>query len=113
MLIEERIKNFLDVEFSEDDIGVYLETPAMLPSSFVVFQVVERSKENMINGVTIELLSYAPSKYESAVLDEKVRDAMEKLNNTTDITASLGGGNDNIDTSLKMYRYRCYYNLYY
>lgn len=113
MLIEERVKSFLDVEFSEDNIGIYLETPAELPASFVVFQTVERTKENLINGVTLEFLSYAPSKYESAVLDEKVREAMEKLNKTTDITASLGGGNDSPDTSLKRYRYRCYYNLYF
>lgn len=113
MLIEQRVKEFLDVEFAEDNIGVYLEIPEKLPSSLVVFTLIGRGKENHINEVTLEFLSYAPSKYESALLDEKVREAMEKLNETTDITASLGGGNDAPDTSLKRYRYRCYFNLYY
>ena len=113
MLIEERIKNFLEVEFSDDAIGIYLEFPKEMPSSFIVFQVIERGKENQINAVTLEFRSYAPSKYESALLDEKVREAMEKLNETTDITASIGGGNDDPDTTVKRYRYRCYYNLYY
>lgn len=113
MLIEQRVKEFLDVEFAEDEIGVYLETPKTLPATFIVFQLIERGKENQINACTLEFRSYAPSKYEAAVLDEKVREAMETLNETTDITAQLGGGNDNPDTSLKRYRYRCYFNLFY
>lgn len=113
MLIEERVKGFLDVEFAEEQIGVFLEIPENTPDTFVVFQLIERNKENHINGVTIELRSYAPSKYEAATLDQKVREAMEKLGEVTDITTRLGGGNDDPDTNLKKYRYRCYYNLYY
>lgn len=113
MLIEQRVKDFLDVEFAEDQIGVYLEVPETLPASFIVFQLIERGNENKINAVTLEFRSYAPSKYESAVLDEKVREAMDKLNETTDITSKLGGGNDDPDMNLKRYRYRCYYNLYF
>lgn len=113
MLIEERVKGFLDAEFADDEIQVYLEIPKTIPSSFVVFQLIERGRENLINACTLEFRSYAPSKYEAALLDEKVRDAMDKLHETTDITTQLGGGNDNPDTSLKRYRYRCYYNLFY
>ena len=113
MLIEQRVKEFLDVEFAEDEIGVYLETPETLPSTFIVFQLISRGKENQVNAATLEFRSYAPSKFEAATLDEKVRDAMEKLNSTTDISCRLGGGNDNPDTSFKRYRYRCYFNLYY
>lgn len=113
MLIEQRVKGFLDVEFAEDEIGVFLEIPKPLPATFVVFQLIERGKENQIDACTLEFRSYAPSKYEAAVLDEKVREAMERLNETTDISARLGGGNDNPDTNFKRYRYRCYYNLFY
>lgn len=113
MLIEQRVKEFLDVEFAEDQIGVFLEIPETIPATFVIFQLVDRGKENHIDAVTLEFRSYAPSKFEAATLDEKVREAMDKLNETTDITARLGGGNDNPDTSFKRYRYRCYYNLYY
>lgn len=113
MLIEQRVKEFLDVEFAEEQIGVYLEVPENTPSTFIVLQLIERGKENYINAATLEFRSYAPSKFEAATLDEKVREAMEKLNETTDISARLGGGNDNPDTVLKRYRYRCYYNLYF
>ena len=36
MLIEERVKGFLDAEFADDEIKVYLEIPESIPSSFVV-----------------------------------------------------------------------------
>lgn len=113
MLIEQRVKEFLDAEFAEEQIGVYLEIPNNTPDTFIVFQLVDRGKENRINEVTLEFRSYAPSKFEAASLDEKVREALEKLNEVSDITTHLGGGNDNPDTTLKRYRYRCYYNLYY
>ena len=113
MLIEERIRDFLLSELSEDNIGVYLETPQTLPQSFVVLQIAERDEENYINGVTMEFRSYAQSKYEAAILDEKVRNAMKTLHEGSDISAKLGGGNDSTDTALKMYRYRSYFNLYY
>ena len=113
MLIEERVKGFLDAEFADDEIKVCLEIPKDIPSSFVVFQLIGGGRENLIDACTLEFRSYAPSKYEAALLDEKVRDAMDKLNETTDITTQLGGRNDNPDTTLKRYRYRCYYNLFY
>ena len=113
MLIEERVKNFLDVEFAEENIKVYLETPETLPSSFIVFQLISRGKFDHVNAATLEFRSYAPSKYEAAVLDEKLRTALEKFHEETDVTCKIGGGNDDPDTTLKRYRYRCYYNLYY
>ena len=112
MLIEERIKNFLDTEFAESDVKVYLETPQTLPASFIVFDLIGRGESDYIEGTTFEFVSYAPSKYEAAILDEQVRDAMRKFHETTDISVKLGGGNNAPDTSLKRYRYRCYFNLY-
>ena len=112
-MIEERVKVFLNAEFAQDQIPVCLEVPKDIPSTFIVFQTVARSKEDQLNGVTLEFRSYAPTKYEAALLDEKVRAAMEKLHETSDISCELGGGNDNPDTVLKIPRYRCYYNLFY
>lgn len=113
MLIEEKVKNFLDGEFAEENIGVFLEIPETLPSSFIVFQLIGRGRENLVNEATLEFRSYAPSKYEAAVLDEKLRTALDKFHEESDVSCKLGGGNDDPDTVLKRYRYRCYYNLYY
>lgn len=113
MLIEERVRNYLEGVFQEEGIPVVLEIPEVIPDTFVLFQLVDRERENQINAVTLEFRSYAPSKYEAAELDEMVRDAMDDLHATSDITCQLGGGNDAPDTTLKRYRYRCYYNLFY
>ena len=113
MLIEETVKSYLDDVLEDLDVGIYVETPNELPGKFIVLQVINRGKENQINEVTMEFRSYAPSKYEAALLDEAVREAMENIVVLPDISSHLGGGNDNPDTVLKRYRYRCYFNLYY
>lgn len=109
-MIEVRVKTYLETAL--EGVSVWLETPKDISGKFVVIQLVDRDEKNLIDGATIEIRSYADSKYDAAVLDESVRDAMRTLNES-DITAHLGGGNDATDTSLKKYRYRCYYNLYY
>ena len=95
-----------------EGVSVYMETPKDISGKFIVLQLIDREKTNLIDAATIEIRSYADSKYDAAVLDESVRGAMEDLNQS-DITAKIGGGNDDPDTALKKYRYRCYYNLYY
>ena len=113
MLIEETVKAHLDTVFENTGVGVYLETPEVLPDKFIVFQLIDRGIENRINEVTLDFRSYAQSKYDAAMLDDTLRGAMDALNDGTDITCHLGGGNDDTDSVLKKYRYRCYYNLYY
>jgi len=109
-MIEVTVKEHLETML--DGIPVYMETPNDISGKFVVLQIIDREKNNLIDAATVEIRSYADSKYDAAVLDESVRGAMEDLNQS-DITAHIGGGNDDTDTSLKKYRYRCYYNLYY
>lgn len=109
-MIETTVKTYLDTAL--EGIPIHLETPNDTSGKFIVFQVIERGKENLINEATLEFRSYADSKYDAAVLDESLRGAMEDLNQS-DITTKLGGGNDDTDETLKKYRYRCYYNLYY
>lgn len=109
-MIELIVKNYLDTAL--EGVSVYMETPKDVLGKFVVIQLVDREKTNLIDAATLEIRSYADSKYDAAVLDESVRGAMEDFNRG-DITAKIGGGNDETDTTLKKYRYRCYYNLYY
>lgn len=112
-MIEETVKTYLDTVFGESGIPVLLEIPKNIPSKFIVFQLIDRGKENHINEVTIEFRCYAESKYDAAVLDEELRAALDAWNEGSDITLHLGGGNDDQDSILKKYRYRCYYNIYY
>lgn len=110
-MIEETVKNYLETVI--EDIPVYLETPKDMPEKFIVFQTIDRGKENHINEVTLEFRCFANSKYDAAVLDEALRSAMEAFHEGTDISCHLGGGNDDQDSVLKKYRYRSYFNLYY
>lgn len=111
MLIEQTILEYLQEAL--DMSNIYLEIPREIPETFVVFRIIDRGFSNQINEVTVEFQSYAPSKYEAAVLDELVRNAMNNINNLPSVSGRFGGGNDNPDTLLKIPRYRCYYNIFY
>lgn len=111
MLIEQRVLEYLQNELGMNDI--YMEIPRDRPEMFVVLRVTDRGMSNRINEVTIELSSYAPSKYEAAALDELVRNSMDNIIELDDISCRFGGGNDNPDTEIKIPRYRCYFNLFY
>lgn len=113
MLIEQIVKEYLNTVFAGEGVPVYLETPKTLPKKFIVFTLIDRGKENRINEVTLEFMSYADSKFEAASLDETLREAMEEIVTYPDISCRFGGGNDNPDNTLKKHRYRCYFNLYY
>lgn len=111
-MIEVTILNYLKTKLSMSDI--YLEIPKSIPDEFIVFQVVDRERENLIDAVTVEIYSYSTSKENACALDESVRNAMYDFTEEDDISASrLGGGNDAHDTTLKRYRYRCYFNITY
>lgn len=111
-MIEYIVSEYLREALGMD--AVYLETPKDLPEEFVVFHVVDRSRERLIDAVTIELYSYGLTHEKAAQLDERVRGAMYDITGLDEVSASrLGGGNDAPDTTLKRYRYRSYFNLTY
>ena len=112
MIIEAVVLAYLKQKLNTDE--VYMEIPEKLGGSFVTIQRVDASKRNLINAATLEIQAYAPTKYECALLDEQVREAMDNFAEEPEISASkFGGGNDSANTQIKKYRYRCYYNIYY
>lgn len=111
-MIETIILNYLKSKLETSD--VYLEIPKDIPSEFIVFQVVDRERENLIDAVTVEICSYSTSKALTCALDETVRNAMYDFTDEDSISSCrLSGGNDSQDTALKKYRYRCYFNITY
>jgi hypothetical protein len=111
-MIETKILDYLQRKLNMT--YVYLETPKTAHASYVVFQIVDRTRENYIDAVTVRLWSYGKTKEEAASLDELVRNAMYEITDVTDISSStLGGGADDYDTSLNKYRYSCYFNITY
>ena len=110
-MIETKIREYL---LSNVYTAIYLETPKTMPDECVIFRIIDRNWLNLIDTVTVEINSYAKTKEEAAELDASVRRAMNAFSYEDDISASkLSGGNDANDTTLKRYRYRCFYNITY
>jgi len=111
-MIEGKILDYLQRKLNTT--YVYLETPKNSHSSYVVFQIVDRTRTNRIDAVTVRLWSYGKTKEEASILDYMVRNAMNEITDLTNIYSSkIGGGADDFDTSLNRYRYTCYYNIAY
>lgn len=110
-MIETKIREHL---LSNVYTAIYLETPKTMPDECVIFRIIDRSWSNLIDTVTVEINSYGKSKESAMELDASVRRAMNTFAYEDDISASkLSGGNDANDTTLKRYRYRCFYNITY
>lgn len=111
-MIENKILDYLQRKLNTT--YVYLETPKTSHASYVVFQIVDRTRTNFIDAVTVRLWSYGKTKEEAAQLDQQVRNAMYDITDLSDISSSsLGGGADDYDTSLNKYRYSSYFNITY
>ena len=76
MLIEKTIRDYLLEKIA--NVPIEVEEPTN-KDKYVVFRVVERGKDDLINEVTVEFFSYGKSKLEAAMLDEEVRTAMENM----------------------------------
>lgn len=112
MIIESLIRTYLCEKLNMD--RIYPETPNDISGNMIIYRVIERGLENYLNSVTVEFFSYADSKLEAAELDESLREAMLAFCELDAISASqLGGGSDDMDSTLKKYRYRAYFNIYY
>lgn len=117
-MIEEIVLNYLKDNL---DVDVFLETPSNHSDTYVTMKLIGSGMDNHINAATFEFYCYSQSKYESAVLDRMLKEAMLGNESTsygiielsTISACKYGGGNDAPDTSKKAYRYRSYYNLFY
>lgn len=111
-MIEKTIRDYLVSKLGTNNI--FFETPNTFAGECVVIQIIDRTRENLIDAVTASIYSYAESKYDSAVLDEKVRIAMRDFDGEEDISSCrISGGSDAPDTTLKKYRYRSNFNIVY
>ncbi len=112
MLIEQLVLEYVKTKLNNQN--VFVQLPDTLPDKFVIMTISDRGKVDQINAVTMEIGSYSKdSKYDAAVLDESVRKAMEDITGDRDVSCRYGGGNDSPDSTLKMHRYRSYFNLYF
>lgn len=91
-----------------------LEVPERPPARFVVLEKTGSSRENHINTASFAVQSYAPSLFEAAELNERVKAAMDDLIQLPDIFSSKLDSDYNFtDTATKKYRYQAVYNITY
>jgi hypothetical protein len=108
-MIEIVIKNFLDSRLS---IPVLLERDSNMPKSYVLFEKTSSSKINRLCSSTFAFQSYAASMYEAALLNEKVKEAVEELITLEEISGiSLNSDYNFTDTETKEYRYQAVFDI--
>ena len=111
MMIETIVLDYLSSVLPEP---CSLEVPERPPALFVVLEKTGSSSENYINTASFAVQSYAPSLFEAAELNERVKAAMDDLIQLPDIFSSdLDSDYNFTDTSTKRYRYQAVYDIIY
>ena len=91
-----------------------LEVPERPPARFVLLEKTDSSRKNFINTATFAVQSYAPSLFEAAELNERVKAAMDELILLPDIfSAKLDSDYNFTDTATKKYRYQAVFDIIY
>ena len=107
LIVKEYLENTLNVP-------VFFEEQTDQHEKYVVIDKTGSSVENFIYTATFALQSYANTKYESAVLNESVKNAMDNIVNLNSVSKSkLNSDYDFTDTTKKKYRYQAVYDLVY
>jgi hypothetical protein len=108
-MIEVTIYNYLNNALS---VPVYTELPKEKPKRYVVLDKIGSSKENHLLSSTIAFQSYAESKYEAALLNEQVKEAVENMIELDEIAGvSLNNDYNFTDTTTKEYRYQAVFDI--
>lgn len=108
-MIEKILLDYLTTQLS---VPVYMEEPIDKPSSYVLIEKAGSGRENMIDSAFVNILSYADSLYNAAVLNELVKTAMYN-SVTLDAIGSckLNTDYNNTDTTTKRYRYCAVFDI--
>lgn len=108
MIIEEIVKKHLDEKLSVP-VKVKKETDL---NEYVLIEKTGGGKENYIFSATIAIKSYGPLLLDAALLNEKVKTAMESLTECDQVTkCDLNSDYHFPDRSIKAERYQAVFNI--
>ena len=108
-MIEIIIKQYLDGRLS---VPSFLEYPTAPPPKFVVFEKTGSDKNNHLPSSTFAFKSYAESMYESALLNDEVKEVVESMIELDEIRSiKLNSDYDFTDTTTKEYRYQAVFDI--
>ena len=96
-----------------ENIAIVFEQPANRPSSFILLQKIDGGETNKLKASTFSIKTKALKQYDSAVLNENIKDAMLGIAVLDEISGIRQGGEyGRIDTSNTMYEYETIWNIY-
>ena len=108
-MIEIIIKQYLDSRLS---VPAFLEYPVDRPPSFVIFEKTSSDKNNHLPSSVFAFQSYAESMYESAKLNEEVKEVVESMLELDEIRSiKLNSDYNFTDTTTKEYRYQAVFDI--
>ena len=109
-MVEKIVKDYLQ---SSLGIPVRLEEDK-LTNEYVLIEKTGSSTENHIASATLAVQSYSASLYGAASLNERVKEAMEKIIERNDISkCELNSDYNYTDTARKRYRYQAVFDIVY
>ena len=109
-MIEETILAYLKEKLG--GISVFMELPPDLPSKFVVIDKTGGWMENQIKHSTFAIQSYDATKFETASLNEKIKEVMLNMITLTEVSAvRLNSDYPFTDVSKKRYRYQAVFDI--
>lgn len=110
-MIEVIIKQYLDQVL---DVPIQMEHQENEPDSFVIFEKTGSSKQNHLRGAVFAFQSYGKSLYQAALLNEKVKEAIEGMIELDAVSGiHLNADYNFTDVDTKRYRYQAVFNINY
>ena len=110
-MIELVIKNYLDGHL---DAPSFFEHQSGLKGKYVLVEKLGGGKKNKLNSSVFAFQSYADSLFESAELNEKVKEVVEAMIELPEITGiQLNSDYNFTDTQTKKYRYQAVFDINY
>lgn len=108
-MIEIIIKQYIDNHLS---VPSFLQYPEIPPKRFVLFEKTGSRKNNYLSSSTFAFQSYAESMYESALLNEEVKQVVEDMMELDEVRGiQLNSDYNFTDTTTKEYRYQAVFDI--
>lgn len=110
-MIELTLKTFLEETLK---LPVFFTYPKQAPERFVLIEKLGSSKINHLDDATFAFQSYGKTLYETARLNQRVKQAVEQTITLPHISrVQLNSDYNFTDEEMKDYRYQAVYDIYY
>ena len=111
-MIETVLLDYLETEL--DNVPVYMMRPQNPPATWVLLDKTGSSTTNHIRTATFAVQSYAPSLYDAADLNETVKELIENMPATEDVSRTeITTDYNSTNPTTKEYRYTAVANITY